>query len=473
MPRFQGAAVCNRRRDWWALEKRPSLVAACAAWAAGVSAFASEPVRTDLEPVWAGHPVGFCLLTEKDVQFAAYYNAERQMTVAQRRLGDGESKWTFTRLPSVLGWDSHNYVTMAVDGDGFLHLAGNMHVAPMTYFRSRKPLDASTLEPVRPMARAEVEKRCTYPRFLTGPDGALLFKYRDGRSGQGNDILNRYDLGAKRWVPLMDSPLTDGLGKMCAYFSGPDLGPDGRFHVCGVWRDTGDCATNHHLSYARSKDLVHWETAAGKPLKVPLSLENIDVVDAAKPGQGLINVSYRLGFDNLKRPIVAYHRYDESGESQVFCSRFEDGRWIARPVTRWKGYRWSFSGGGSIPNSDVHVGSPVPAGEGKIEVAWSRPKESGTFLLDEKTLESLGKAPGKPSGWKTPQGFGKIENPTPGMLPQRAWDQGKGSSEAFRYALVWETLGANRDKPRPGPVPPPSMLRVWRLESATPSKPGK
>lgn len=438
--------------------------AAGMAWGAGPAGGDAEPDRIDVEPVWSGHPVGFCLLTERGCQFAAYYDAERRMTVAQRRLG--EARWTFTRLPSQVGWDSHNYVTMAVDREGRLHLAGNMHVVPMLYFRSRNPLDASTLEPVRPMVRAEVEQRCTYPRFFTGPDGALLFKYRDGKSGQGNDLVNRYDAGAGKWLPLTPTSLTDGLGEVNSYFAGPDPGPDGYFHLCGVWRDTGDCASNHSLSYARSKDLLHWETAAGLPLELPLSPKNIDIADPSKPGGGLINVCNRLGFDSLKRPVIAYHRYDEAGQSQVFCARFEEGRWVVRAVTRWRGYRWSFSGGGSIPNSDVGVGSPAPAGEGRLQLSWRSPRESGDFLLDEETLELLGKAPRKPSEWRLPSSLGKIENPAPGMLAQRAWDQGKDKPQDRSYVLVWETLGANRDKPRPGEPPPPSMLRVYRLERA-------
>ena len=34
-----------------------------------------------IDKVWAGHPVGFCLLTHKDRQYIAYYNAERSMVV--------------------------------------------------------------------------------------------------------------------------------------------------------------------------------------------------------------------------------------------------------------------------------------------------------------------------------------------------------------------------------------------------------
>lgn len=421
-----------------------------------------SPPRIGIEPVWSGHPVSFCLVTEGNRQFAAYYDANRQMTVADRKLG--ETKWRFTRLPSTIGWDTHNYVTMAVDKDGRLHLAGNMHVVPMNYFRSRDPLDAATLEPIKPMARAQLEKRATYPRFFIGPDDALLFRYRDGHSGEGNDIINRYDLAAKKWRPLITTPLTDGLGQVNAYFCTPEPGPDGFFHVCGTWRDTGDCATNHSLSYARSRDLIHWETAAGKNLKLPLSPKSIDIADPVKSRGGLINVAYKLGFDNAKRPIIAYHRYDDVGQSQVYCARFEGGRWIQRPVTRWKGYRWDFSGGGSIPNVDVGVGDPTPAGDGKIELAWRSPNESGTFLLDEKTLEIIGRAAPKPAEWNIPKEMRRLENATPGMQLHNAWDEGRNAPADCRFVLVWETLGANRDRPREGPPPPPSMLRLYRLE---------
>ena len=72
----------------------------------------------DITDVFSGHPVFFWLVTRGDQQFAAFYDANRQMTVAQRTLGS--TTWTFTRLASTLGWDSHNYVTMALDGGGFL-----------------------------------------------------------------------------------------------------------------------------------------------------------------------------------------------------------------------------------------------------------------------------------------------------------------------------------------------------------------
>ena len=78
----------------------------------------------DIADVWSGHPVNFALLTRGDRQFAAFYDANRQMTVAARTLGS--QAWEFVTLSTTLGWDSHNHVAMAADGAGRLHVAGNM-----------------------------------------------------------------------------------------------------------------------------------------------------------------------------------------------------------------------------------------------------------------------------------------------------------------------------------------------------------
>ncbi|MBN2310347.1 MAG: BNR-4 repeat-containing protein, partial [Candidatus Hydrogenedentes bacterium] len=123
---------------------------ACTGLMLGQAAVAAEAggVRTaqvlDIAPVWAGHPVGFCLLTSGGRQYVAFYDAERHMTVAARALDSSE--WTFKRLPSDLVWDSHNFIVMTMDDAGLLHLAGNMHVAPLVYFRTAAPHDIATFE---------------------------------------------------------------------------------------------------------------------------------------------------------------------------------------------------------------------------------------------------------------------------------------------------------------------------------------
>src|SRR5580693_5114483 len=68
--------------------------------------------KLDIAPVWAGDPVGFDFITHGQQQFVAFYDAQRRLTVACRSLDS--NRWTFQVLPTSVGWDSHNYICMAI-----------------------------------------------------------------------------------------------------------------------------------------------------------------------------------------------------------------------------------------------------------------------------------------------------------------------------------------------------------------------
>lgn len=425
---------------------------------------AADPEVLDLEPVWSAHPVGFCLLTKPPHQFAAYYDAQRRMTVAQRRLG--ESAWRFTKLDSTVGWDSHNYVTMALDRDGRLHLAGNMHCVPLIYFRSAAPYDAATLTRM-PGMTGERETKATYPVFLRDRAGRLVFRYRDGSSGSGDDLYNVFDEKAGVWRRLIDGPLLSGEGEMNAYAVTPQQGPDGRFHLAWVWRDTPDCASNHDLSYARSDDLVSWTDSAGRRLALPITIRTGEIVDPVPARGGLLNANRELGFDNAGRPVLTYHKYDKAGDLQIFAARRGTNGWTIVQVSDWTGYRWEFSGGGTIL-CEVNIGAVQPVGDGRLTLAYRYPKGAGTWVLDEATLRPIPGAKAPSRGPGPPRSLGKVESQFPGMKKKTARDTGE-PPPGSRFELVWEALEANRDRPRPPPLPEPSMLRVVRIPVPAPA----
>lgn len=410
----------------------------------------------DISDVWSGHPVGFCLLTEGSHQYVGFYDRGRRMTIAKR--GVDEETWEFKRLDSVLGWDSHNYVTMALDDRGHLHVSGNMHVGPLVYFRTERPGDIQSLRPI-PVMVGRLEKRCTYPRFLDGPQGELLFTYRDGSSGRGNQIYNRYELADQTWRRLLEAPLLDGQGLMNAYPVGPTQGPDGRFHLCWVWRDTSDCSTNHDVSYARSSDLVHWESAGGEAVELPITIETREVVvDPVPVGGGAINGNTRVGFDGQNRPIVTYHKFDAEGNTQVYNARYEAGRWQIYQTSDW-GYRWDFSGGGTI-HFEIRVASVKTHGDGSLCQKYSHEKYgSAIWQLDEATLKPTGT---ETEGPRWPTALMRPESEFPGMAVRWRGDAGSRGESGVRYVLRWETLGPNRDHPREV-TPPASMLRLYKL----------
>lgn len=429
-----------------------------------LAAATPPPAGELLDRVWSGHPVPFALLVERGHQFVAYYDAERRITVLGRKLGD--ATWARCQPPgvpvpkrkrdsNVTGWDSHNALRLALDRDGHLHLAGNLHVDPLIYYRTRAPFDVTSLERLDRMT-GEREDRCTYPVFFTDGAGELLFRYRDGSSGNGSDLYNRYDRATRTWRRLIATPLLDGEGERNAYASAPTLGPDGRFHLIWMWRETPDCATNHTLSYARSRDFVHWETSRGEPLPLPITLATGDVIDPAKPGGGLINMSFHVTFDAQHRPLVTYHRYDAAGRSQAFLARpAAAGGWELLQLSAWD-FRWAFSGGGSI-DADVRVGPAQRAPDGTLLVDYgTRQAGSGRWRLHGETLEPLAQLPAAPS--PIPAALRRPQSGLPGMEVQLL----TASSPGARWVLRWETLGRNRDRPRES-APPPTELRLYRI----------
>lgn len=378
------------------------------------------------------------------------------MTVASRALDS--DKWQFTLLPEHVVWDSHNYVTMAFDSGGFLHVSGNMHVVPLVYFRAEQQMDATSLQRRSAMA-GKNESRTTYPHFLQGVSGELIFTYRDGRSGSGDQIYNVYDVAEKTWRRLIDRPLTDGQSKMNAYFSGPVRGKDGYFHLCWVWRNSGGCETNHDLTYAKSKDLVHWERSNGAPLVLPISLQSGEIVDPVPVLGGMINGNTKIGFDSKNRVIISYHKYDEKGFTQIYCARLEDGKWKVYQVSDWN-YRWDFHGGGSIP-FEITVGSVATEADGSLGLSYHHAKlGGGTWKLDETTLKPVGTLTHAP---RYPREIGKVESAFPGMQVHWGEDSGSSGEKGVSYVLRWETLGANRDQPRTGALPEAGMLKLYKL----------
>jgi len=414
--------------------------------------------KLEVDSVWSGHRVGFSLLTHAPYQFAAYYDASRKMVVASRKLDD--DAWTYKTLPESVVWDSHNYITMAVDDEKRLHLSGNLHVNPLVYFRTRDPLDIQSFERMDSLVGIE-EDRMTYPRFFRGPSNEFIYTYRDGSSGSGNQIYVVYDAKRNAWERLLDQPLTDGQGKMNAYIDGPRLGPDGRYHCVWVWRDTFDCATNHHVSYMRSRDLRHWENIRGDALELPVTIESPwTVVDPVPPGGGLINGNAKLGFDADDKPVVTYHKYDESGKSQVYNAQWMDEGWDFSQSTNWDS-RWEFGGGGSIEFKvwvqPIHVSKT-----GEVTQEWSH-WELGRqrWRLNPQTFapEKQVPRPAKSSSLS----LGPVQSDFPGMQIRTASDSGRSEDSSRRYVLRWETLGPHRDRPREKPWPEPSKLVLYTI----------
>jgi len=433
----------------------------------GSSASSTAPsaVETlDIANVWSGQPVFFALVTRNDQQFTAYYDDQRRMTVASRTLGS--STWTYKVLPSTLGWDSHNYVAMALDSSNRIHVSGNMHAVPLVYFRSSAALDVSTL--VTSTMVGANESSVTYPVFFNGPTGGLVFEYRDGSSGNGNTIFNSYSTSTSAWTRTLNSALLDGTSSsMNAYPEGPVLGPDGYYHLVWVWRDTSDASTNHDLSYAKTQDLVHWFKANGTAITLPITPTTGDIVDPVPVNGGMINNNTRVGFDSQGQPIIAYHKFDNgtSGNTQLYEARFENGAWASHRATSWT-YRWAFGGTGTLVFQIEIDEGPKLLADGRLiqNFYHSQYGGQGTLVLDPTTLQAAQtlNPPLRPYplALDTPESAYKDPVNSDAMVVRWQEDSGAGPDSSIKYMLRWETLPSNADQARAN-TPPATKLRLY------------
>ncbi|HEV2452720.1 MAG TPA: BNR-4 repeat-containing protein, partial [Verrucomicrobiae bacterium] len=284
--------------------------------------------------------------------------------------------------------------------------------------------------------------------------------YRDGGSGNGNQIYDCYDVKTQTWRPFLDTPLTDGQGTNNAYFNGPVRGPDGWFHLDWVWRATPNASSCHDLSYARSRDLKHWETSTGKPLSLPIRLDNCEIIDPVPIHGGMINGNTKIGFDNEGRVTISYHKNDVHGNTQPFVIRLENGHWVTHQVADWP-VPARFSGEGTLPREiglgPVHVGP-----DGRLLMAFAHFKYGrGTWVLDPQTLHAIGQVTVEAN----PPDLDQVTGTFPGLEVHWVGDAGSSGIEGLQYKLRWETLEPNRDHPRHGALPKPSMLQVIAVET--------
>jgi hypothetical protein len=237
-----------------------------------VSLPAQKARLIDVDLGWANNSVNTVvfrknsLVSFKDTQFIAYYNSDRHVVVGKRKIGT--NKWLLKQTPYIGNTnDAHNTISIMVDGQGYLHMAWDHHNHPLRYCRSISP---GSLELTEKMAMTgETEQKVSYPEFHKLPNGNLLFFYRDGGSGQGNLVINRYDVRSKKWERL-HSNLIDGEGQRNAYWQA-FVDSKGTIHISWVWRESPDVASNHDMGYARSTDGGKtWMKSTGQKYQLPI-----------------------------------------------------------------------------------------------------------------------------------------------------------------------------------------------------------
>jgi BNR repeat-containing family member len=307
---------------------------------------------------WAGNTVNTVvfrknsIVSHKDIQYAAYYDSSGHVILAKRSQGSDQWQITRTDLTGNIR-DAHNSISIMADGDGYLHIAWDHHNNALHYTRSIAP-GSLELMVAQPMTGSN-EIKVTYPEFYKLSNGDLLFLYRDGSSGNGNLVLNRYHLDSKRWERI-NSNLLDGQGERNAYWQAC-VDDRGVFHISWVWRETPDVASNHDLCYAKSEDGGRtWMQSNRQLYQLPITAANAEYVSRIPQASELINATSMTTDESGLPYIATYWRPADTNIPQYHLAYFNGKTWNIQQVSDRK-TPFSLSGGGTkkIPMSRPQV----------------------------------------------------------------------------------------------------------------------
>jgi hypothetical protein len=250
----------------------------------------------------------------------------------------------------------------------------------------------------------EQENKVTYPEFYNIGDGDLLFAYRDGSSGNGNLVLNRYDCKSRMWRRI-HSVLIDGEGKRNAYWQ-MTVDVHGTIHVAWVWRETWMVETNHDLCYAYSRDGGQtWLKTDGTKYDLPITADNAEYAWRIPQNSELINQS-GMSADNNGHPFITTYWRDEGSNVPQYRIVWYDGRqWQMKQVME-RTTPFTLSGGGTkmIPISrprmavrqngkryeGYYIFRDADERGGRVSVAYSKDIKKGKWKIMDLTDYNVG-----------------------------------------------------------------------------------
>lgn len=327
---------------------------------------------TEADSGWASNSINAVvfrknsLVTYKDTQYIAFYNKDQFVVLGKRKSGD--SKWELAQtLYKGNTKDAHNTISIMVDGEGYLHLSWDHHNNQLRYCKSVEPGSLEMTDKI-PMTR-KGESSVSYPEFYKLANGDLLFLYRDGGSGRGNLVINKYSIATKEWKQL-HSNLIDGEGKRNAYWQACSDNK-GTIHISWVWRESPDVSSNHDMCYARSKDGgITWEKSTNEKYQLPITLATAEYAFHIAEKSELINQT-SMAADAAGNPYIASYWRDSSSLVPQYRVIYKtNGQWQAQNL----GFRktpFSLNGGGT---------KRIPIARPQL-IVWNTSKTASVALL--------------------------------------------------------------------------------------------
>lgn len=288
------------------------------------------------------------IVSYQEFQVVAFYDSAANVVLAKRNIKS--STWEVMRTPYTgNALDAHNVINIMIDGDGFIHMAWDHHNNTLNYCKGIEPLSLK-MGPKESMLKLQEEK-VSYSEFYRLPSGDLLFVYRDGSSGNGNMVMNRYDHKTKHWERVQDN-LISGESQRSAYWQ-IHVSENGAIHVSWVWREHYHVETNHDMCYAVSHDEGRtWTTSEGRLYNLPITLETAEYAARIPQNRDLINQT-SITADDQGHPFIAtYFQAASDRCPQYYIIHNQNGEWrTSRVTSRTSDFDLGGAGTRSIPVS--------------------------------------------------------------------------------------------------------------------------
>lgn len=246
----------------------------------------------------------------------------------------GDDNWAIADTTFNSAYDpGHTQTSLAIDGDGTLHMFYGMHNHPIRYLQSNAP--NSVTDGFTKLNPAAFSGSFTYPNVTSAPNGDLYSIIRNSNVNSFGE-LHHFDNSTNTWAELPSF----------AHQSGATVYPDhvitdsaGDVHIVWEWAADGPQASRHFGTYARyDPDTSSYYRADGSAYQPgPATIANGDIWQGLEGSEtftfGVHGVqSAKMTLDSQGFPIITYG-YSLDGTSSGYEHR----------LARWTGAVWQVS----------------------------------------------------------------------------------------------------------------------------------
>ncbi|RTE82651.1 hypothetical protein BHE90_002789 [Fusarium euwallaceae] len=173
--------------------------------------------------------------------------------------------------------NGHNTPSIAVDGDGYVHVFTSMHNEPWNYFRSSSANSATLVD--RSSEMPDHTLRVTYPVVKRDADGNLWMIVRGQSSNDGSargGYFYKYTTSSKKWARISIFAYRTGYS---VYPDDIQFSSDGDVHLQWEWAKFPASGVRHEGSYVRyTPSSNKYRSASGATVTLPITQETKDIV---------------------------------------------------------------------------------------------------------------------------------------------------------------------------------------------------